>query len=63
MDLSWDFSCLTDDLNDVVCMERLGLEHNISTAVKDEVFYYHRGLENVKAETQILVLLHGYPQT
>jgi len=60
---SWDITCVTESSADIKRMTDLGLQSNVSTNTKDGVFYYHRGLENVKVETQILVLLHGYPQT
>lgn len=63
METTWDVTCVTESSVDIKRMTDLGLESNISTTTKDGVFYYHRGLENVKAKTQILVLLHGYPQT
>jgi pimeloyl-ACP methyl ester carboxylesterase len=44
---------------DVEHMTSLGLE--LSLAKEDKLFYYHRGLTDVKKP--ILVLLHGYPQS
>lgn len=63
MDALWDTSCITASTNDVEYMTSLGLESNISTAAEERAFYYHRGIKNIKNDTPILVLLHGYPQT
>lgn len=46
-------------LEDVLHMTSLGLER--SPATKDKLFYYHRGLTDIKKP--VLVLLHGYPQS
>lgn len=63
MDTKWDTSCITASTEDVKYMTSLGLESNIETAAIDKVFYYHRGIKDVKVATPILVMLHGYPQT
>ena len=50
----------------------LGLASNLETAVRDKVFYYHRGIvvkegqggkDDNAGRRPVLVLLHGYPQT
>jgi hypothetical protein len=63
MDAIWDTACISASSEDVDYMTKLGLKSNFNTAATDRVFHYSRGLEDVKASTPILVLLHGYPQT
>ncbi|KUJ08381.1 putative Fluoroacetate dehalogenase [Mollisia scopiformis] len=63
MDSLWDTRCITASSSDVEYMTSLGLESNFNTVIADKIFYYQRGLKDVKADTPILVMLHGYPQT
>lgn len=44
---------------DIEHMTSLGLQSTVAT--ENKIFYYHRGLADVKKS--ILVLLHGYPQS
>jgi hypothetical protein len=63
MDANWDKSCIEDSVEDVDYMTSLGLESNLKQTANEKVFYYSRGLKDVKPDTTVLVLLHGYPQT
>ncbi|EHL00331.1 alpha/beta-Hydrolase [Glarea lozoyensis ATCC 20868] len=63
VDIPWDKSCITASTDDVDYMTSLGLKSNLKTTAEEKLFYYSRGLEDVKPDTPVLVLLHGYPQT
>jgi len=63
MDSLWDTSCIAASTNDIKHMTGLGLDSNVNTTAAEKIFYYHRGIKDLKAGTPILVLLHGYPQT
>ena len=59
MDAAWD----TDSAVDIKYMTGAGLESNINAIGMDNIFYYHRGLDDLKDDTVVLVLIHGYPQS
>ena len=63
MDSLWDKACIKASVDNVTHMANIGLDSNIDTTAIDKIFYYHRGIKELKANTPILVLLHGYPQT